>query len=159
MPWTAARQASLFMPTPRVYSNSSPISQWCYPTISSSVVPFSSLQSFPASGSFQMSQFFSLGGQSNGDSASASASVLPVNIWEWFPLGWTGCISLLSKGLSRGFYDTTIQKNQFFSAQLSLDYNSQFIHDYAKTIVLTRRTFVSKVMSLPYPFFQGPSIF
>ena len=111
MPWTAARQASLFMPTPRVYSNSSPISQWCYPTISSSVVPFSSLQSFPASGSFQMSQFFSLGGQSNGDSASASASVLPVNIWEWFPLGWTGCISLLSKGLSRVFHNF-IRKKQ-----------------------------------------------
>ena len=85
--------------TPRVYSNSCPMSQWCYPTISFSVVPFSSSpQSFPASGSFQMSQLFTSGGQSIG--VSASASVLPVNIQDWFPLGWTGWISLLSKGLS-----------------------------------------------------------
>ena len=84
-------------PTPRVYSNSCPSSQWCHPTISSSVVPFSSrLQSFPASGSFQMSQFFTIGGQSIG--ASASSSVLPVNIQDWFPSGWTGLISLQSKG-------------------------------------------------------------
>ena len=89
-------------PTPRVYSNSCPLSQWCHPTISSSVVPFSScLQSFPASGSFQMSQFFASGGQSIG--VSALASVLPMNIQDWFPLGWTGWISLQSKGLSRIF--------------------------------------------------------
>ena len=89
-------------PTPRVYSNSCPLSQWCHPTISSSVVPFSShLQFFPASGSFQMSQFFASGGQSIG--VSASASVLPMNIQDWFPLGWTGWISLQSKELSRVF--------------------------------------------------------
>ena len=106
-------------PTPRVYSNSCPLSQWCHPTISASVVPFSScLQSFPASGSFQMSQYFASGGQSIG--VSASASVLPVNIQDWFPLGWTGWISLLSKGLSRVFSNTTVQKHQFFCAQLSL---------------------------------------
>jgi len=89
-------------PTPGTCSNSGPSSQWCHPTISSSVVPFSScLQSFPASGSFQMSQFFVSGGQSTG--ASASASVLPMNIQDWYPLGWTGLISLLFKGLSRVF--------------------------------------------------------
>ena len=105
-------------PTPRAYSNSCPLSWWCHPIISSSVVPFfSCLQSFPASGSFQMSQFSS-GGQSIG--VSASASVLPVNIQDWFPLGWTGSISLVSRGLSRVFSNTTIQKHQFFSAQLSL---------------------------------------
>ena len=87
-------------PTPGVYSNSLPLSRWCHPTISSSVIPFSScLQSFPASGSFQMSQFFTSGGQSTG--VSASVSVLPMNIQDWFPLGWTSWISLLSKGLSR----------------------------------------------------------
>ena len=87
-PWTAACQASLSSPTPRVYSNSCPLSRWCHPTISSSVIPFSShLQSFPASESFQMCQFFTSGGQSIG--ASASASVLPMNIQDWFPLGWT----------------------------------------------------------------------
>ena len=106
-------------PTPRVYSNSCPLSQWCHPTISSSVVPFSSrLQSFPASGFFQMSQFFTSGGQSNG--VSASASVLPMNIQDWFPLGWTNWISLQSKGLSRVFSNTTVQKHQFFATQISL---------------------------------------
>ena len=106
-------------PTPRVYSNSCPLSQWCHPIISSSVIPFSScLQSFPASGSFQMSQLFTSGGQSIG--VSASASVLPVNIQDWFPLGWTGQISFLSKRLSRVFFNTTVQKHQFFGAQLSL---------------------------------------
>ena len=106
-------------PTPGVYWNSCPLSRWCHPTISSSVVPFSScLQSFPASGSFQMSQFFTSGGQSIG--VSASTSVLPVNIQDWFPLGWVGCISLKSKGLSRVFSNTTVQKHQFFGAQLSL---------------------------------------
>ena len=94
-------------PTPEVYSNSCPLSRWCHPTISSSVVPFSScLQSFPASGSFQMSQFFASSGQSIG--VSASASVLPVNIQDWFPLGWTGWISLQTKGLSRVFFNTTV---------------------------------------------------
>ena len=110
-------------PTPRACSNSCPSSRWCHPTISSSVVPFPScLQSFSASGSFQMSQFFSSGGQSIG--ASASASVLPINIRDWFPLGLTGLISLQSKGLSRVFSKTTAQKHQFFSAQLSLWFNS-----------------------------------
>ena len=105
-------------PTPRVDSNSSPLSQWCHPAISSSFVPFSShLQSFPASWSFPMTQFFTSGGQSNG--VSASASVLPMNIQDWFPLGWTGWISLQSKGLSTVFSNTTVQKHQFFSAQLS----------------------------------------
>ena len=106
-------------PTPRVYSNSRPLSQWYHPTISSSVVPFSScLQSFPALWSFQMSQFFTSGGQSIG--VSASTSVLPMNTQNWSPLGWTGWISLQSKGLSRVFSNTTVQKHQFFSAQLSL---------------------------------------
>ena len=106
-------------PTPGVYSNSCPLSQWCHPTISSSVVPFSyHLQSFPASGSFKMNQFFTSGGQSIG--VSASASVLPMNIQDWFPLGWTASISMLSKGLWRAFSNTTLQKNQFFGAQLSL---------------------------------------
>ena len=99
-PWTAACRPPCPSPTPRVYSNTCPLSQWCHPTISSPVIPsFSCLQSFPASGSFQMSQFFASGGQSTG--VSASASVLPMNIQDWFPLGWTGWISLQSKGLSR----------------------------------------------------------
>ena len=110
-------------PTPGAYSNSCPLSRWCHPTISSSVVPFSShLQSFSASGPFQMSQFFASGGQSTG--VSASASVLPTNIQDWFPLGWTGWISLQSKGLSRVFSNTTVQKHQlaFFIVQLSHPY-------------------------------------
>ena len=106
-------------PTPRVYSNSCPLSWWCHPTISCSVVPFSYCpQSFPASGAFQMSQFFTSGGQSIG--ASALTSVFPMNIQDWFPLGWTGWISLLSKGLSRVISNTTVQKHQFFGTQLSL---------------------------------------
>ena len=105
--------------TPGVYSNSCPLSQWGHPTISSSVIPFSSrLQSFPASGAFQRSQFFTSSGQNIG--VSASASVLPTNIQDWFPLGWTGWISLLYKGLSRVFSNTRVQKYHFFSAQLSL---------------------------------------
>ena len=97
--------------TPRVFSNSRPSSRWCHPTISSSVVPFSSrLQSFPASGSFPVSQLFTSGGQRIG--ASASASVLPMNNQDWFPLGWTGWISLQSKGLSRVFSSTTVWKHQ-----------------------------------------------
>ena len=106
-------------PTPRVHSNSWPSSQWCHPTISSSVVFFSSfLQSLLASGSFPKSQFFASGGQSIG--ASASASVLPMNFQDWFPLGLTGWISLKSKGLSRVLSNTTVQKHKFFSAHLSL---------------------------------------
>ena len=105
-------------PTPRVYPNSRPLSQWYHPTISSSVIPFSScLQSFPASGSFQMSQLFASGGQSIG--VSASISVLPMNTQDW-SLGWSGLISLQSKGLSRVFSNTTVQKHQFFGTQLSL---------------------------------------
>ena len=105
-------------PTPGAYSNSCPLNRWCHPAISSSVIPFSfCLQSFPASGSFPMSQFFALGGQTIG--VSASASVLPMNTQDWSPLGWTGWISLQSKGLSRIFSNTTVQKHQFFGAQLS----------------------------------------
>ena len=106
-------------PTPRVYSNSCPSSRWCHPAISSSVIPFSSCpQSLPASGSFPMSQLFTSGGQSIG--VSASASVFPMNTQDWSPSGWTGWISLQSKGLSRVFSNTTGQKHKFFSAQLSL---------------------------------------
>ena len=108
---------------PRVHLDSCPSSQWCHPTISSSVIPFSSCpQSLPASGSFPMSQLFAWGGQSIG--ASASASVLPMNTQDWSPLGWTSWISLRSKGLSRGFSDTKVQKHQFFSTQLSSQSNS-----------------------------------
>ena len=118
-------------PTPRVYSNSGPSSQWCHPTISFSVIPFSSyLQSFPSSESFPLSQFFTSSGQSIG--VSASASVLPMNIQDWFPLGWTNWISLQSKGLSRVFSNTTVQKHQFFSAQLSLCPTLTSIHDHWK---------------------------
>ena len=110
-------------PTPGAYSNSCPSSRWCHPTISSSVVLFSShLQSFPASGFFQLNQFFTSGGQSIG--ISASASVLLMNIQDWFPLGWTGLIFLQSKELSRVFSSTTVQKHQFFDAQPSLWSNS-----------------------------------
>ena len=106
-------------PTPRVYPNSCPLSRWCHPAISSSVVPFfSCLQSFQASGSFQMSQLFASGGQSIG--VSASTSVLPMNTQDWSPLGLTSWISLQSKGLSRVFSNTTVQKHQFFGAQVSL---------------------------------------
>ena len=114
-------------PTSKVYPNSCPFSRWCHPTILSSVIPFSHLQSFPASGSFQMSQFFTSGGQSIG--VSASASVPPMNIQDWSPLGWTGWISLQSKGLSRVFSNTIVQKHQFFSTQLSLWSNSH-IHTW-----------------------------
>ena len=114
-------------PTPRVYPNSCPLSRWFHPTVSSSVIPFSScLQSFPASGSFPMSQFFTSGGQSIG--VSASTSVLSMNIQDWSPLGWTGWISMQPKGLSRVFSDTKVKKHQFFSTQL---YNPTLtsIHD------------------------------
>ena len=110
-------------PTPRVHPKPCPLSQWCHPTISSSVVPFfSCLQSFPASESFQMSQLFTSGSQSTG--VSASASVLPANTQDWSPLGWTGWISLQSKWLSRIFSNTTVQKHQFFGTQLSSQSNS-----------------------------------
>ena len=106
-------------PSPRACSNSCPSSQWCHPTISFSVILFSScLQSFPVSGSFPVSQFFASGGQSI--RVSASASVLPVNVQDWCALGWTGWISLQSKGLSKVFPSTTVQKHQFFGTQLSL---------------------------------------
>ena len=115
-------------PTLGVHSNSCPLSQWCHPAISSSVVPFSScLQSLPASESFPMSQLFTWGGQSIG--VSASASFLPMNTQDWSPLEWTGWISLQSKGLSRVFSNTTVQKHQFFSAQLSSQSNSH-IHTW-----------------------------
>ena len=106
-------------PTPGVYPNSCPLNHWCHPTISSSVIPFSSCpQSFPAWGSFPMSQLFTSGGQSIG--VSDSTSVLPMNIQDWSHLGLTGWISLQSKGLSRVFSNTTVQRHQFFSAQLPL---------------------------------------
>ena len=106
-------------PSPGVHPNSCPLSRWCHPTILSSVIPFSScLQSFPASGSFQMSQFFASGGQSIG--VSTLTSVLPMNTQDWSPLGWTGWISLQSKGLSRVLSNTTVQKHQLFSTQLAL---------------------------------------
>ena len=115
-------------PTPGVHPNSRSLSRWCHPTISSSVVPFSSyLQSFPASGSFPMSLFFASGGQSI--RVSASASILPMNIQDWFPLGLTSSISLLSKGLSRVFSNTTVQKHHFFGTPPSLWYNSH-IHTW-----------------------------
>ena len=134
-------------PTPRVYSDSCPLSRWCHPAISSSVDPFSScLQSFPASGSFPMSQFFASGGQSIG--VSASALVLPMNIQDWFPLGWTGWISLQSKGLSslcqhHSSKTSILRHSAFFIVQLSHPYMT-----LGKTTALTRWTFVGKVMSL-----------
>ena len=116
-------------PTPGVHPNPSPLSRWCHPNISCSVVPFSSCpQSFSASGSFPMSQLFAWGGQSIG--VSASASVLPVNTQDWSSIGWTGWISLQSKGLSRVFSNTTVQKHQFFSAQLSL-YSNSHMHTWS----------------------------
>ena len=131
-------------PTPGVHSDSRPSSQWCHPAISSSVVPFSSChQSLPASESFPMGQLFTWGGQNIG--VSALASVLPKKSQDWSPTEWTGWISLQSKGLSRVFSNTTVQKHQFFGTQL-LTLTS--IHDPWKIHRLTRRTFVDKVMSL-----------
>ena len=125
-------------PTPGAYSNSCPLSQWCHPTISFFVIPFSHLRSFPASGYFQMSQFFTSGGQSIG--VSASTSVLPMNIQDWFPLGLTGWLSLLSKGLSRVFSNTKVQKHQFFTAQPSLWSSSHTSYmTTGKTIALTKQ--------------------
>ena len=134
--------------TPGIYSNSCPLSQWCHPAISSSVVPFfSCLQSFAASGSFPRSQFFTSGGQTIG--VSASASVLPMNIQDWFPLGWTGWISLQSKGQSKSLLQhhsskaSILLSSAFFIVQLSHPYMTT-----GKTIALTRQTFVGKVISL-----------
>ena len=127
-PWTAGCWVSLSFTISQTCSNSCPLSQWCLPTISSFIIPFSScLQSFPASGSFPVSQFFASGGQSIG--ASASTSVLRMNIQDWFPLGLTGWVSLQSKGLSRVFSNTTVQKHQFFGTQPSLGSNSH-IHTW-----------------------------
>ena len=115
-------------PTPGVYSNSCPLSWWCHPTISSSVIPFSSCpQSFQASGSFQMSQLFASGGQNI--VVSASTSVIPMNTQDWSPLGWPGWISLQPKGFSRVFSNTTIQRHQLFRAQISSQSNSH-IHTW-----------------------------
>ena len=159
-PWTAARQASLSITNSwsLLKLMSIELSWWCHPTISPSVVPFSScLQSFPASGSFPIIWLFASGGQSIG--ASASVSVLPVNSQDWFPLGLIGLISLLSKGLWRVFFKASIFRHSaFFMVQLTS------IHDY---IALSRWTFVGKVMSLllicclglSWLFFQGASIF
>ena len=126
-PWITAHQASLSITNSRSSPNSCPLSQWCLPAISSSVIPFSCLQSFPASESFPMSQLFTWGGQSTG--VSALGSVLPMNIQDWLPLEWTGWISLQSKGLSRVFSNTTVQQHQFFSTQLSSQSNSH-IHTW-----------------------------
>ena len=128
-PWTATHQSSSPLSTPGVYPNSCLLSRWCHPTISSSVVPFSSCpQSFPVSGSFQMSQLFASGDWSI--EVSASTPVLPMNTQEWSPLGWAGLISLLSKGLSRIFSNTTVQKHQFFGAFFSPTLAS--MHDHRK---------------------------
>ena len=135
-------------PTPGAYSNSTPLNWWCHPTISSFVVPFSSCpQSFPASGSFQMSQLFESDGQSIG--LPASASVLPMNTQDWFPIGWTGWISFASQGTLKSLLQQHSSKASilwclaFFIVQLSHPYMTT-----GKTIVLTRRTFVGKVISL-----------
>ena len=118
-------------PTPRVHSDSRPLSRWCLLTISSSVIPFSScLQSFPVSGSFQMNQLFASGGLSIG--VSAWTSILPMNTQDWSPLGWTGWISLQSKRLSKVFSNTTVQRHQFFTAQLSTKETLTSTHDYWK---------------------------
>ena len=131
---------------PGVYPTSCPLRQWCHPTISSSVTPFSHLQSYPVSRSFQMSQFFASGGKSIG--VSASASVPPMNIQDWFLLVWTGWISLLSKGLSRVF-NTTVQKHQFFIASAFFIVKLSHPHmTTGKTIALNRQTFVGKAMTL-----------
>ena len=145
MPWTAARQASLSITNSQSLPKLMSIESVMHPTISSSVDPFSSCpQPFPPPGSFQMSQLFALGGQSIG--VSASTSVLPMNTQDWSPLGWTGWISLQSKGLSRVFSNTTVQKHQFFGAWVSF-YSPTLtsIRDYWKK---HRRTFVDKVTSL-----------
>ena len=126
-PWTAAHQASQSITNSQSPPNPRPLSRWCHPTISSSVVPFSSCpQSLPASGSFPMSQLFASGGQSI--RVSASTSVLPMNTQDWSPLGWTGWISLQSKGLSRVFSNTTVQNHQFWSERLPSKRNANQNH-------------------------------
>ena len=153
--------------TPAVCSHSCPSSWWCHPTISSSVIPFSScLQSFPTSGSFTLSQFFTSGDQSI--RVSASPSVLPMNTQDWFPLGWTGWISLQAKGLSRVFSNTTVQKHQFFSAQFSL-WSNTHIHTgllekpllWLDGPLLTKWCLCFLICCLGWSqfFFQGASIF
>ena len=130
-PWIAARQASLSITNSQSSTKLMSSSQWCHPAILFSVIPFSSCpQSLPASGSFPVSQLFSSGGQSTG--ISALASVLPMKTQDWSPLGWIGWISLQSKGLLRVFSNTTVQKHQFFCAQLSSQSNSTSIHDHWK---------------------------
>ena len=167
IPWTAAHQASLSctMSQSLLKLMSIFFSHQCHPTILSSVVWFSCLQSFSASGSFPMSRFFASGGQSI--EVSASASVLPMNIQDWFPLGLTGLISLQSKRLSRVFSNTTVQKHQLFGAQSFMVQLSYPCMTTGKTIALTIWTFMSKVMSLFFNmlssfaliFSQGASIF
>ena len=133
-------------------SNSSPLSQWCHPTISTSAIPFSShLQSFPVSGSFPVSQLFISGGQSI--AVSASTSVLPVNIQEWFPLGWT--VGSLCSPRNSQESSPTSQFKSINSLVFSFLYRSTLtsIHDYWKIIALTRRTFVGRVISLIFFFF------
>ena len=154
-------------PTPGTCWNSCPLGRWCHPTISSSLIPFSScLQSFPASGSSLMSQFFTSGGQGTG----ASDSVLPMNSQGWFPLGLTGLISLYSKGLSRAFSNSTTTSSKTLILWYSAFFRVQLSHPYmttGKTIALTRWTFVGKVMSLLFNmlsrlvivFFPGASVF
>ena len=141
-------------PIPRVCSDSCPLSQWYYLTISSSATSFSfCLQLFPASGSFPKSQFFTSGGQSIG--ALASTSVLPVNIQGWFPLGYTGLISLLSKEFSRVFSNTTIWKHQFFSAHPSL-WSSSHTHTWLleKLISIKNKIVLFKTLVSFYTFSQ-----
>ena len=152
-PWIAARQASLCITKSQSLLKLCPLSRWCHPTISSSVIPFSRLQSFPGSGSFQISNFFASGSQSIG--VSASTSVLPMDAQDWSPLGWTGWISLQSKGLSRVFPNTTVQKHQFFSTQPSLWSTLTSIPEYWKNYSLTRWTFVGKELSLLFGGLQS----
>ena len=146
------------LPSPRICPSSCPLNWWCHPTISSSIsLLFFFLQSFPASGSFPMSQLFTLGGQSIG--ASASASVLPKSIWGWFPFTLTGLISLVPKGLSRVFYISTVWKHQFFSTLPSL-LSVQLLHVYmtnGKSLALTIQTSVGKVMFLLLTYWLGLS--
>ena len=165
-PWIVSRQAPLSITNSHTLLNLMSIELRCHSVILSSVIPFSSCcQSFPASRSFPVSQFFTSGGQST--RVSTSASVLPKNIQDWFPLGWTGWISLQSKGFSRVFSNTTVEKHQFFSASFLY---SPIWHPYittGKNIALTRWAFVGKVMSLLFnmlsrlviAFFQGASVF
>ena len=141
-PWTAAHQATLSTATPRVYSNSCPLSRWCHPAILSSVIPFSHLQSFPASGTFQMNQFFTTGSLCIG--VSASASDLPMNIQDWFLLGWTAVQGTLKSLLQHHSSKASVLWcSAFFIVQLSHLYMTP-----GKTIALTRQIFVGKVMGL-----------